>query len=404
MGIFTERNRDRYRERQREMYFQLFLLIAPAFGMPSKSAGGGGEVNEFQSLIDFSRETGDLLDNSQWIKEVFESLEKTEKNLLDLEVELKTMPYADKTGVGLEDDLFPEYNNAKRYLRETGQKLREFAYKTVAEARDLKTLFVAVDESQDSGLLQIAIKKMTGFMSDTVEIFREANEKYQTAKKTFVDLKNSSTGSKDKVQKMLNTDSAEYREWVKVVSEAVKEEFKYSERVQNLTDEIHAHFAKDAEENEKAEKIEKAEENAKAEENEMAEPEIEKTDIQRTGEVKKLNDGTHSAYAAGINAIEERVKAQTEAAIERYNAKLGKLKEFIDSMLESGNNFEETIDNAMGILTEKIEKITKSTESANLVSENKETFLTKFQDISSDLTTELDYLKKSAETFLARES
>merc|ERR1712079_481329 len=396
MGIISQRDSDR--KRQRAMYFQLFLLISPAFGMPSKSASGGGDVvNEPQSFIDFSRETGDLLDNSQWIKEVFESLEKTEKNLLDLEVELKTMPYADKTEVGLEDNLFPEYNNAKRYLRETGQKLREFAYKTVAEARDLKTLFVAVDESQDSGLLQIAIKKMTGFMSDTVEIFREANEKYQTAKKTFVDLKNSSTGSKDKVEKMLNTDSAEYREWVKVVSEAVKEEFKYSERVQNLTDEIHAHFAKDAEENEKAE------ENEIAEENEMAEPEIEKTDIQRTGEVKKLNDGTHSAYAAGINAIEARVKAQTEAAIERYNAKLEKLKELTDSMLESGDSFEETINNAMNILNKKIEKITTSTESANLVSENKETFLTKFQDISSDLTTELDDLKKSAETFLTKD-
>merc|ERR1711953_315184 len=267
----------------RAMYFQLFLLIAPAFGMPSKAAGDGGEVvSELQSFIDFSRETEDLLDNSQWIKQVFVSLENTEQNLLDLEVELKTMPYAEMTGLGFEDNLFPEYNNAKRYLRETGQKLREFAYKTVAEARDLKTLFVAVDESQDSGLLQIAIKKMTGFMSDTVEIFREANEKYQTAKKTFVDLKNSSTGSKDKVEKMLNTDSAEYREWVKVVSEAVKEEFKYSERVQNLTDEIHAHFAKDAEENEKAEENAKAEENEIAEENEMAEPEIEKTDIQRT--------------------------------------------------------------------------------------------------------------------------
>merc|ERR1712062_927469 len=222
------------------------------------------------------------------------------------------------------------------------------------------------------------------------KIFREANEKYQTAKKTFVDLKNSSTRSKDKVEKMSNTDSDEHQKWMKVVSEAVKEEFKYSERVQNLTDEIHAHFAKDAEENEKAEKIEKAEENAKAEENEIV-------------EVKKLNDKTHDATAAGINAIEERVKAQIEAAIERYNAKLEKLKEFTDSMLESGDSFERTIDNAMGILKEKISEITKSTESANLVSENKDTILTKFQDISSDLTTELDDLKKSAETFLARE-
>merc|ERR1712154_691546 len=329
-------------------------------------------------------------------QEVFVSLNNTEQNLLDLEVELKTMPYADKTEVGLEDNLFPEYNNAKRYLRETGQKLREFAYKTVAEARDLKTLFAAVDESQDSGLLQIAINKTIGFMSDTVEIFREANEKYQTANKTFVDLKNSSTGSKDKVEKMLNTGSDEHQNWMNVVLEAVKEEIKYSEQVQNLKAEIDAHFKKDAAkaENGKAEKIEIAEEN------EMADTEIEKPEIQRTGEVKRLNDPIHDAYAAGIDA---RVQAQTEAAIERYKAKLEKLKEFTDSMLESGANFEETIDNAMNTLTVKIAKIAKSTESANLVSENKETFLTKFQDISSDLTTELDDLKKSAETFLARE-
>merc|ERR1712062_313657 len=99
----------------------------------------------------------------------------------------------------------------------------------------------------------------------------------------------------------------------------------------------------------------------------------------------------------------DKVKKDIEFAIQRYNTKLEKLKEFTDSMLESGNNFEETIDKAMRILTEKISEITTSTESANLVSENKETILTKFQDISSDLTTELDNLKKSAETFLARE-
>merc|ERR1711953_430875 len=385
MGIISQRHRERQREIQRAMYFQLFLLISPAFGMPSKSASGGGDVvNEFQSLIDFSRKTGDLLDNSEWIKEVFESLEKTEKNLLDLEVELKTLPYADKTGVGLEENLFPEYNNAKRYLRETGQKLREFAYKTVAETRDLKTLFAAVDESQDSVLLQIAMNKTTGFMSDTVEIFREANEKYQTAKNTFVALKDSSTRSKDKVEKMLNTDSDEYQKWMNVVSEAVKEEIKYSEQVQNLTAKIKAHFKKDA---------------AKAE-NEKADTDFEETEIKKTdAETKKI----HDAIKKGKNILEDKVNKEIEYAIKRYNAKLEKLKEFTDSMLETGANFEETIDNAIRILTEKIEKITLSTESANVLSENKETFLTKFQDISSDLTTEIDGLKKSAETFLARD-
>merc|ERR1712062_687870 len=114
-------------------------------------------------------------------------------------------------------------------------------------------------------------------------------------------------------------------------------------------------------------------------------------------------DEIHAAIKKGINILDDKVKKDIEFAIKRYNAKLEKLKEFTDSMLESGDNFEETIDNAMGILKEKIAKIAMNTESANLVSENKETFLTKFQDISSDLTTELDDLKKSAETFLDRE-
>merc|ERR1712062_143242 len=393
MGI-SQRHRERQREIQRAMYFQLFLLIAPAFGMPSMSAGGGGEVvNELQSFIDFSGETEDLLDNSQWIQDVFFSLNNTEQNLLDLEVELKTMPYADKTGVGLEDNLFPEYNNAKRYLRETGQKLREFAYKTVAEAGDLKTLFAAVDESQDSGLLQIAIDKMTGFMSDKVEIFREANEKYQTAKNTFVALKDSSTRSKDKVEKMLNTNSDEHQKWMKVVSEAVKEEIKYSEQVRNLTAEIEAHFGQRVEVKDAAEA-----------ENEKADTDIEETEIENTdAETKKETDEIHAAITKGINILEDKVKKDIEFAIQRYNTKLEKLKEFTDSMLESGASFERTIDKAMRILTEKISEITKSTESANLVSENKETFLAKYEDISSDLTTELDNLKKSAETFLTRE-
>merc|ERR1719232_2385590 len=180
------------------MYFHVLLFISPVFGMPSKTD------NELRSFIDFSKETGDLLDNSDWIKEVFDSLEKTEPNVLGLEVELKTLPY-EVEGLGIEGNYFPAYNEAKRYLRETGQKLREFAYKTKAEVRDLKTLFAAVDETQDQAeiqdLFRLSVEKMTGFMQDTLKKFREANEKYETAKNTFVDLKNFSTGSKEKVEK-----------------------------------------------------------------------------------------------------------------------------------------------------------------------------------------------------------
>merc|ERR1712038_1194008 len=361
---FTERGRQRKR---REMYFQIILLITPAFGMPSKAADVGGEVaNKLQSFIDFSAETGDLLENSDWIKEVFKSLENTEQNLLDLEVELKTMPYADMTGLGFEGNLFPEYNEAKRYLRETGQKLREFAYKTVAEARDLKTLFEAFDESKDSVLLHIAIDKLTGFMSETLEKFEEANEKYRTAKNTFVDLKNFSTEAKEKVEELLNKDSAEHQHWVTVVSKAVREESNVPEQVRNLEAKL--------EEYRRQLRLE-IEEAAKAE-NEKADTKIEKTEIKKTdAEMKKeIDEQIHTALVKGINMIEERVKANIEAAIKRYNDKLENLKKLTDSILESGENFEETIDNAMNILTEKIAKITLTTESANLVSENKEKF------------------------------
>jgi len=362
------------------MYFQLFVLISPALGMPSKAAE---DVNELQSFIDFSKETGDLLDNSQWIKEVFVSLENTESSVLGLEVELKTMPHSNVTGLGLEGNYFPAYNEAKRYLRETEQKLREFAYKTVAEVRDLKTLFAAVDETQDQverqDLFRFPVEKMTGFMSDTLEKLRGANEKYKTAKKTFVDLKNFSTQSKDKVEKMLNTDSDEYKKWVKLVTEAVRNASDVPEQVRNITAQIEDMFEYIQSHKNDSDEVKKM---VKA----------------------KIEAEKEPATKIVIDEIEAKIEVDIEFAIKRYQAKLEKLKEFTDSMLESGESFEKTIDNAMNILRKKITKITMSTESANVVSENKDSpqqFLTKYQDIKTDLINGLDNMKNSAETFLS---
>jgi len=350
------------------LYLPVLLLISSAFGMPSKAAD-----NELRSFIDFSKETGDLLDNSDWIKEVFDSLEKTEPNVLGLEVELKTLPY-EVEGLGIEGNYFPAYNEAKRYLRETGQKLREFAYKTKAEVRDLKTLFAAADESNDSDLIRTVIDKMTGFMSDTLEKFRDANEKYKTAKKTFVDLKNLSTRSKDKVEKMLIEGSAEQEDWKKVVRDAVKEENNIPELAKKLRDEINARW--DA-------IVEKAKPKDR--------PKV-KAAIEADG---------GAAIDREVNAqIESKVEAQIEFAITGYNTKLKKLKEVTVNMLESGKSFEDTIDNAMNILGEKITKIT---DSANVFGENKdeEEIFTKYQNIRTDLIQGLDDLKNSAETFLS---
>jgi len=361
------------------MYFQLFLLISPALGMPSKAAE---DVNELQSFIDFSKETGDLLDNSQWIKEVFVSLESTEQNVLGLEVELKTMPYSNETGLGLEGNYFPAYNEAKRYLRETGQKLREFAYKTVAEVRDLKTLFAAVDETQDQverqDLFRFPIDKMTGFMSDTLEKLREANEKYKTAKKTFVDLKTFSTQSKDKVEKMLKTNSTEHQNWVKVVTEAARNATDVPELVRNITVKIEAKWKK-----------------IQSYDDDSYEVKV------RVNETIEREGGAATQHT--INEIEAKIKNDIEFAIKIYHDKLEKLREITANMLESGKSFEETIDNAMNILQMKIEKINISAETTNVVSKNKEQFLEKYQDISNELIKGLDNLNNSAETFLSTE-
>jgi len=362
------------------MYFQLFLLISPALGMPSKAAE---DVNELQSFIDFSKETGDLLDNSQWIKEVFVSLENTESSVLGLEVVLKTMPHSNVTGLGLEGNYFPAYNEAKRYLRETEQKLRQFAYKTVAEVRDLKTLFAAVDETQDQAgrqdLFRFPVDKMTGFMSDTLEKLREANEKYETAKKTFVDLKNFSTQSKEKVEKMLITDSDENQNWVTVVTKAVRNASDVPEQVRNLEMELDDNLRRQVE-REKDPKI-------------------------KAKVVAKINAEKPTALKFAIDLIEGKIKNDIEFAIKSYNAKLEKLKEVTANMLESGESFEDNIDNAMNILQMKISEISMSTESANFVSENKDKFpqqfLTKYQDIRTDLINGLDNMKNSAETFLS---
>jgi len=347
------------------MYFQVLLFISPVFGMPSKT-------NELRSFIDFSKETGDLLDNSDWIKQVFDSLEKTEPNVLGLEVELKTLPY-EVEGLGIEGNYFPAYNEAKRYLRETGQKLREFAYKTKAEVRDLKTLFAAADESNDSDLIRTAIDKMTGFMSDTLEKFRDANEKYKTAKTTFVDLKNLSTRSKDKVEKMLKDGSVEQEEWKKVVRDAVREENNIPEQAKQLRATIMARYEEIA----------------------NSSPEL-RAKIKATIDA----DGGASIDREVKAQIESKVEAEIEFAITGYNAKLIKLKEVTVNMLESGKSFEDTIDNAMNIL---VEKITKINDSANVFGENKdeEEILTKYQNIRTDLIQGLDDLKNSAETFLS---
>merc|ERR1712244_106164 len=90
-----------------------------------------------------------------------------------------------------EDNYFPAYNEAKRYLRETRQGLRKLADRTVTEVRDLKILLEDLDKTNDTVLLKASLDKMKELMIETLETLKEALEKYNSAVETFDNLNSS---------------------------------------------------------------------------------------------------------------------------------------------------------------------------------------------------------------------
>merc|ERR1711997_941837 len=96
------------------------------------------------------------------------------------------------------------------------------------------------------------------------------------------------------------------------------------------------------------------------------------------------------------------IDATTEIA--DFEAELEDLKTTTDNILKSGTNFNETIEEAIKILTNKIELISTRTKSAGKVSENinqyPEESLKKFEAIRTDFINGLDDLNSAAEQFL----
>merc|ERR1711913_143434 len=83
---------------------------------------------------------------------------------------------------------FPKFNEAKSYLRQTRQELRELAFKTIDEVKDLTLLLKALDRSRHITILKYFLAKMKDLMIETLKILKVANEKYGEAHKTFNNL------------------------------------------------------------------------------------------------------------------------------------------------------------------------------------------------------------------------
>merc|ERR1712062_326681 len=104
--------------------------------------------------------------------------------------------------------------------------------------------------------------------------------------------------------------------------------------------------------------------------------------------------------------VTEKLEAGIDDAIVKYFAKLETLKTVTDKMSQSGKNFKQTIIRALDNLTTKINTI--KSQSAKIISKNKDkysqVFLAKNQDIRTELIMGLDDLKISADTFLAKDA
>jgi len=341
------------------MYLLLILLISPAFGRPSSDQldVGADIISQLESFINFNKETGEILGNSNLTEKVVESLLGAEQNLLELEVDLKTLQYK-VPELQIVGNFFPAYNEAKSYVRESRQELRELAHRTVADVRDLKLLLEDLDN--EPVLLKISLGKMKDLMIESLETLKEVDEKYNKAVQTFKKLMSSITSKNEQLEKMLAKDSDDHRVWVETVTKAV------TEACNNQTDKRFFGFVK------------------------VLDKEISKIGID-TG----LDD-----------LIERNCPARVEDEISKFEAELENLKTISERMLESGDNFDETIKEAIEILTGKIEQINSMTERAKDVSKNIDEYpneyLREYQTIGTDFINGLDDLKNASEKFLAQ--
>merc|ERR1711879_435451 len=205
-----------HRERERgEMYLLLILLVSPAFGRPSSDQFDIGEdiSNQLESFISFNNETREILDNSKLFENVVKKLLEAESDIIEMQTKLKTLEIDE---IQFNNSYFEEYNKAKSYLRETRQKLRKLADRTVTDVRDLKQLLGALDETNDPVYLKFSINRMKELMIETLKSLKESLEKYYNALESFEILNAKIKAQNINLEKILKKDSAETQELIEL--------------------------------------------------------------------------------------------------------------------------------------------------------------------------------------------
>jgi len=306
-------------------------------------------INNLDAFPGFTEEGKNILKNSKLTEHIAEALNEVEKNIREMDAELKLL---ENEEAHFEDNYFLAYNEAKRYLRETRQALRKLADKTIKEVKSLKVLLEDLDKTDDTVLLQASIEKMKDLMIDTLETLKEALEKYNSAFETFENLNSSIKTQNRKLEKLVDKNSAEYKDW---------------------------------------------------------------THKTRAGVYTGVGATTVGLIVADVfgclgicSAVGAAASISTSVGIEvtiaNYYAKLRTLKIITDRMVESGGKFDRTINEAIVILTDEIELINNWTNSAEVVNRNidkyPEAYLKKYKSIRIIFVNGLDDLSSAAQDFM----
>merc|ERR1711953_1243937 len=186
------------REGEREMYLIVLLLISSAFGRPSSDVEADitEKVKQLEYIVHFNNETRNLLNSSRLLGSVSDDLLAAENNILKMEIELNNLQehVPNMTNPTI---YFPEFNEAKHYLRQTRQELRGLSFITLDEVEDVTLLLNALDRSPNITILKLALAGMKDMMIKTLKILKVANEKYRKAEETFDNLVSSVEEQKD---------------------------------------------------------------------------------------------------------------------------------------------------------------------------------------------------------------
>merc|ERR1711963_1096581 len=184
------------------MYLIVILLISTASGRPNSAQLDVGEniVNQLNSIVHFTNETGSLLGDSRLIRAVSEGLEAAELNIM--EAGLNTLQ-AQVPGLQSVGSYVAAFNETKSYLQQIRQELRDLADTAVSEVRDVIELLEDLNRNNDPVLLKLAIDSIKDLMLETKERFEAAREKYQSALQAFDNLISTVTTQNEMINQMV---------------------------------------------------------------------------------------------------------------------------------------------------------------------------------------------------------